>query len=209
MDRITRVTVALLWGMALVSIAVGCGTSPPTVPENVIANTVSSSEIDVSWDESKDFGDIDGYRVYRNGDFHRKIKGTSFRDSGLQSETEYCYRIRAVDEVGNRSDKSDRACATTFGVSTDTEAPTVPTNVIAAVVNATQIDLSWTASTDNIGVDHYSIYNSGGVFIDTSTGNSYSDTGLSAGIEYCYIVNASDAAGNTSTASSPPACATP
>jgi len=116
MDRVTRLTIAVLWGLALMAITIGCGTSPPTVPQNVVANTVSSSEIDVSWDESSDFGDLDKYRVYRNGAFYIKIKGTKFRDSGLQNSTEYCYRVRAVDEEGNRSDKSDRACATTFAI---------------------------------------------------------------------------------------------
>jgi chitodextrinase len=213
MDRITRIAAVLIWGLALAAIGVGCGTSPPTVPKNVVANAVSSADIDVSWDKSSDFGTVSHYRVYRNGTYHLKIKGTDFRDSGLKSDTEYCYRIMAVDGEDNRSDKSDRACATTFGSGSDTIAPSVPTNVVASVVNSTAIDVSWTASTDNIGVDHYNIYHSGsgGGLVNTSSTNSYADTGLSSGVTYCYVIYAVDAAGNTSAGSAitNSSCATP
>jgi len=205
MDRIARIAVVLLWGLALSAIGTGCGTSPPTVPQNVVANTVSSSEIDVNWDKSTDFGRVSHYRVYRDGKFYLKIKGTDFRDSGLNSGTEYCYRIMAVDGEDNRSDKSDRACDTTFGSTSDTIAPSVPTNVIASLANSpAQIDVSWTASTDNVGVDHYNIYHAASGadpgFVNSSGTNSYSDTGLSAGT-YCYVIYAVDAAGNTSAGS--------
>ena len=83
----------------------------------------------------------------------------------------------------------------------DTTAPTVPANLSAAAISASAINLSWTASTDNVGVTGYKIYR-GGVQIGTSATNSYSDTGLAASTNYSYSVSAYDAAGNNSSQSS-------
>ncbi len=79
----------------------------------------------------------------------------------------------------------------------DTQAPTVPTNLIATAVSSSQINLAWTASTDNVAVTGYKIYR-GEVQVGTSATNSYSDTGLSPSTTYSYTVSAYDAAGNNS-----------
>lgn len=75
---------------------------------------------------------------------------------------------------------------------TDTTAPSVPTNLTAIPVSSSQINLSWTASTDNIGVTGYRIYRNG-TQIATSPTNSYSNTSLSASTAYSYAVSAYDA----------------
>ena len=79
----------------------------------------------------------------------------------------------------------------------DTTAPTTPTNLSATAISSSQINLSWTASTDNVGVMGYRVYR-GGTQIATPTTNSYSDTSLSPSTSYSYTVAAYDAAGNTS-----------
>jgi hypothetical protein len=90
----------------------------------------------------------------------------------------------------------------------DTQPPTVPTNLTATAISSNQINLSWTASTDNVGVTGYQIYRCQGTGctpstqIGTSTTNSYSDTGLSPSTTYVYRVAAYDAAGNVSGQSS-------
>lgn len=68
----------------------------------------------------------------------------------------------------------------------DTEAPSAPTNLTAAAASGSRIDLSWTASTDNVGVTGYSIERSadgstGWTEIGTSTTGSYADTTVTAG----------------------------
>jgi chitodextrinase len=83
----------------------------------------------------------------------------------------------------------------------DTTAPSVPTNLLATPVSSSAINLSWTASTDNVGVTGYKIYRNGSQ-IGTSGGVSYSDTGLLASTSYTYTVSAYDAAGNQSALSS-------
>ena len=80
---------------------------------------------------------------------------------------------------------------------TDTTAPSTPTNLAASAVSSSQINLSWTASTDNVGVTGYNVYR-GGVQVGTPSGTSYSDTGLTPSTAYSYYVRAVDAAGNVS-----------
>jgi chitodextrinase len=88
---------------------------------------------------------------------------------------------------------------TTFNVGApgDITAPTVPASLSATAVSSTQINLSWTASTDNVGVTGYRVYR-GGTQIATTTGTSYSNTGLTPSTTYSYTVAAYDAAGNIS-----------
>lgn len=88
---------------------------------------------------------------------------------------------------------------------TDSTAPSVPTGLIANAVSSSEIDLSWNASTDNVGVAGYKIYS--GAYVNTATGTSFSDIGLNASTNYCYTVSAYDAAGNESAQSSQ-VCAT-
>lgn len=80
---------------------------------------------------------------------------------------------------------------------TDTSPPTAPTNLLVNAVSTSQINLSWSASTDNVGVTSYDVYRNNYIVGTVST-TSYSDTGLSAGTVYNYHVKARDAAGNSS-----------
>lgn len=79
----------------------------------------------------------------------------------------------------------------------DTSAPTTPTGFTATAVSTSQINLSWNASTDNVGVTGYDVYRNGAKFT-TVTGTSYANTGLAAATTYTYAVDAYDAAGNVS-----------
>jgi chitodextrinase len=83
----------------------------------------------------------------------------------------------------------------------DTTAPSVPANLTATAISSLAVNLSWSASTDNVGVTGYKVYR-GGAQIGTSVTNSYSDTGLTANTAYAYTVSAYDAAGNNSGQSS-------
>jgi chitodextrinase len=97
----------------------------------------------------------------------------------------------------------------------DVVAPTVPTGLTPAVASSSQINLSWIASTDNVGVTGYSIERCGSGCSVFSAGLalSYADTGLTASTTYTYRVRATDAAANfsayTSTVSATTAAAGP
>ncbi|MTI21076.1 T9SS type A sorting domain-containing protein [Fulvivirga sp. RKSG066] len=81
----------------------------------------------------------------------------------------------------------------------DTQAPSTPTNLAASNITKTTADLTWTASTDNVGVTGYDVYVDGA--LDGNTANTnYSLSGLTAGTSYAISVKAKDAAGNESAA---------
>jgi chitodextrinase len=102
---------------------------------------------------------------------------------------------------------------TSFSVTTgtgggDTQAPSTPANLAAAGVTASGANLSWSASTDNVGVTGYTVLRRQGTTgtytqVGTSAGTSFAATGLAASTQYQFVVTARDAAGNTSGQSTP------
>ncbi|PTM08705.1 MAG: endonuclease I [Bacteroidetes bacterium] len=79
----------------------------------------------------------------------------------------------------------------------DTENPTDPTSLVASNPTDNSIDLTWNASTDNIGVIGYDVYVDGN-FNTTIANTSYTVSGFTANTNYCFTVKAKDAAGNES-----------
>jgi chitodextrinase len=184
-----------------------CATTPdgtaPSVPSALGATAVSSSQIDLMWTASTDNVGVTGYKIYRGGAYQTTVSGTSHSDSVLAEATQYCYTVSAVDAAGNESAQSTQQCATP-----DVTAPSVPTGLGATAVSPSQVDLTWTASTDNVGVTGYKIYR-GGVYQTTVAGTSHSDSGLAEATQYCYTVSAVDAADNESVPSTQKCAATP
>ncbi len=89
-------------------------------------------------------------------------------------------------------------------ITPDTQAPTAPSNLKATAASATQINLSWAASTDNVAVTAYKVLRCQGAgctnisTIATVTGLTYKSTGLTASTTYRYRLRAQDAATNLS-----------
>src|SRR5213076_3340337 len=97
----------------------------------------------------------------------------------------------------------------------DTQAPTAPGTLTATAASGSQINLSWTAATDNVGVTGYPVERCQGAGctsfapVGTAAGPTYSDTGLGANSSYSYRVRATDAAGNPSEYSNVASATTP
>jgi hypothetical protein len=85
----------------------------------------------------------------------------------------------------------------TVDQSSDTEAPTAPGNLTSAGKSGTTVDLSWDASTDNVGVTEYIIYKDS-VQEGTTSNTSFEVTGLDPSTAYGFTVTAKDAAENES-----------
>ena len=182
--------------------------SAPGPPTNLTATPVSSSQINLSWVAATNIA-VQSYLIGQcqgSGCSTFTQIGTStsttFNNVGLAPATTYSYQVRAVDSAGNLTPYSNTASATTAGV--DTQAPTAPGNLTAAGASSSQINLGWTASTDNVGVTGYLVERcqsagcSNFVQIAAPTTTAFSDTGLTAGASYSYRVRATDAAGNLS-----------
>ena len=183
----------------------------PSKPTGLSASAVSGIQINLSWTASSDNVGVTAYRIYRDGSANPvatvNAPATSYNDTGLTPATAYTYTVKAVDAAGNASDASDPASATTL----DTVAPSKPAGLSATAVSGTQINLSWTASTDNVGVTAYRIFRNGSinpVATVNAPATTYNDTGLNPGTAYTYTVKAADAAGNASVASDPASATT-
>lgn len=83
----------------------------------------------------------------------------------------------------------------------DTEAPSAPTNLIVTSATENSISLAWNASTDNVGVTAYQVYQGPTLINGNVSGTNYTVTGLSCASTYSFTVKAKDAAGNISSES--------
>jgi len=181
--------------------------TPPSTPVNLVATAVGSAQVNLSWSASTDNVGVAGYRIFRGGVQIGTTNGLSFQDVGLTANTTYSYKVAAFDAPGNTSPQSTAASATTPAAA-DVTPPSTPLSVVATAAGATQVNLSWAASTDNVGVAGYRIFRNA-VQVGTASGLSFQDVGLTASTTYSYTVAAQDAAGNTSPQSTAASATTP
>ena len=167
-------------------------------PASFAARTVSSSQIDLTWQDVD--GDI-GYQIERsltgtgNWDSAWTVGGsvTSYSDTAVSPGTTYYYRIKALYPNGGQSSYSGVSSASTSPAA-PAPAPPAPSGLTAVPVSASQIDLAWN---DVTGEDQYTILRSlspsfGFAEVATRGANtvSYRDSGLSGGTTYYYYVRA-------------------
>ncbi|MGM0496574.1 MAG: endonuclease [Bacteroidota bacterium] len=93
------------------------------------------------------------------------------------------YTVKLSDDGGGNDD--------------DTEAPTAPANLASSNITETSVDLTWDASSDNVDVEKYTVYQDG-ESIGTTENTSYSVSDLTEGTTYTFTVKAEDATGNVS-----------
>jgi hypothetical protein len=117
----------------------------------------------------------------------------SYTVTGLNSNTSYYYKIRAVNNTG-AAPTTNAATGTTDA---DTQPPTAPTNLAVTGSSRNSVSLSWTASTDDVGVTAYDIYVNGQKEY-TSTLPQFTVYNLQFGVSYNFSVKAKDFAKNVS-----------
>jgi chitodextrinase len=178
-------------------------TAAPTVPTITSVTAPTSSTVTLIWSASTDTGGsgLKGYKVYRNGGATAIASPTttSYTDQTVVGSTTYSYTVSAIDNANNESAKSTASSVTT-PAPPDTTAPSVPASLRSTSTSLTSIALAWNASTDNVGVAGYRV--SLGTTVLTNTSSlSYTHSNLTPGTSYTYTVQAYDAAGNVSAAS--------
>jgi titin len=185
----------------------------PAAPGTLAALAVSSSQINLTWVDNSN--NETGFIVERslNGTDGWTSVGTpaanatSFNNTtGLSASTQYFYRVRATNGVGD-SGNSNVANATTSAAPT---VPAAPSNLLASAVSSSQINLTWTDNaTDETGfiVERSADGVNGWTSVGTPAANATSfnnTTGLSASTQYFYRVRATNGVGpstNSNTAS--------
>ena len=199
---------ALIVSMALPLAAHAADTQAPSVPTGLTATTISATQINLTWTKATDNVGVKGYQVFLNNVVVGTTTSTSFQHTGLAAGTTYNYRVNAFDAAGNYSGWTPTAVAAkTTQAAADTTPPSVPTGLTGTAVSSTQINLTWNASTDNVGVKGYYVYLND-VALAVTTTLSYTHTGLIAGTTYNYRVSAYDAVPNHSAWTAPVAVKT-
>lgn len=172
-------------------------TIAPSAPTNLAASGTAQTTTNLSWTASTDNIGVTGYEVYRGATLLGTVATTSYSVTGLTASTAYTFSVKAKDAAGNISAASNTVNVTTLDPVADTTAPSAPTNLTASGTTSSSTNLAWTASTDNVGVTGYDVYQ-GATLLGVTTSTSYSVTSLTASTAYTFIVKAKDAAGNTS-----------
>ncbi|MCK8478976.1 fibronectin type III domain-containing protein [Psychroserpens algicola] len=170
-------------------------TEAPAEPTNLTAANITANSVDLSWDASTDNIAVTEYEIYQDGVLIATIPTTSYQVTGLSPLTNYDFYVIAKDAAGNSSPQSNTVSITTLAP--DTESPTTPLNLLASNVTDTTVDLAWEASTDNLGVVTYDVYQDGTLIANVPTTN-YQVTSLTPETIYVFKVIAKDAAGNES-----------
>jgi titin len=179
--------------------------NPPAAPSGLIATTVSSNLINLSWTDNA--ANETGYKILRSTDGTNFIfiatlgsNVTSYASSGLTSSTLYYYQVVSYNDGGYST--AATASATTAGINP----PAAPSGLSATAVSTSRIDLSWT---DNSGNETgFKIYLSTNGTAFTLLANvasnvtAYSSTGLSTAATYYYRVSAFNSSGGESIPSS-------
>jgi chitodextrinase len=174
-------------------------TTAPSAPTSLTASGTTTTTTNLSWTAATDNVGVTGYDVYRGTTLLGTVATTTYNVTGLTAATAYTFSVKAKDAAGNVSASSNTVNVTTLSAS-DTTAPSAPTSLTASGTTQTTTNLSWTASTDNVGVTGYDVYQ-GATLKATVTTTSYAVTGLTAATAYTFSVKAKDAAGNISAAS--------
>ncbi|MEV4213641.1 cellulose binding domain-containing protein [Micromonospora sp. NPDC049662] len=194
------------------------GTSPfpPSPPTNLTASEVRTGSVTLTWTAARPgccaiVGyDITYYQAFDDVIYSASVGAvtsttiTSYIGPGKQ----YSFRVAARDTLGHRSTSTDALTVVTPVTETggDTTPPSAPQNLTVTEVTASNGTLSWSPSTDNVGVLGYNVYRFDGWFsstlIATVPGTTYT-TSLPAStpLQNLYYVRARDAVGNVSIAS--------
>lgn len=174
-------------------------TTPPTVSVTAPANGATvSGTVSVTASASDNVGvasvqfQLDGANL---GSLDTASPYATSWNTTAASNGSHTLRAIAKDAAGNSTTSAN--VTVTVSNTPDTTAPSVPGGLTATAISSSQINLSWTTSTDNVGVTGYNVFR-GGTKIGTGATTSYGDSGLTASTSYSYTVAAFDAAGNTS-----------
>jgi alpha-L-fucosidase 2 len=183
--------------MADVIFMTGGGFSP-AVPTNLIA-TPDNGPIVLSWNES--FGAI-SYQVKRStasgGPYATvtNIFDTTYSDASVNGGTTYYYVVSAVNPSGESANSTQANATASLTI------PAPPVGLIA-VSGDGQVTLNWTASSGatNYNIKMSTVSGSGYVDVGSRAATVYTDTGLSNGTTYYYIVTAENSVGESANSS--------
>ncbi len=202
-------TVHAAAGQIIITATVGSDTTAPSVPAGLSATAISSSQVDLIWTASTDNVAVTGYKIYRDAVYLTTVVGTTYSDIGLTASTLYTYTVSAIDGSGNESAQSASASATTFAAVVVTPTPTPVTGGngggisgvqspviydVTVVADKTTAVIEWKTNVPTTGTlswgktSAYEISASNEVVATLI--HRVTISGLSAGTDYVYTIDA-------------------
>ncbi|WP_185964838.1 endonuclease [Flavobacterium franklandianum] len=172
-------------------------TQAPTAATNLVVTGTTSSSVSLSWTAGTDNVAVTSYDIYMDGVLKTSVSGVNATITGLSATTSYTFYVIAKDAAVNSSLASNSVNGTTTVVVPDTQDPTAPTNLAVTGSSSSTVSLSWTASTDNIGVTSYDVYVNS-AFKSSVSGTTAIINGLTPVTTYSFYVVAKDAYANSS-----------
>jgi dienelactone hydrolase len=181
------------------------GSPKPEPAKNLAAAAVSLTSIQLDWSDNPNAAENEtGYEIYRAtvaGGPYQLITITApnvitYTNTGLTSNTQYYYIVRAVGASGSAVSSNEANAKTAV----DNAGPTAPANFVVLNTATNYANVQWTASTDDVGVDKYDIFINGSKTY-TTTGTTFTIANLDSGQVYTVYVKARDVAGNYSSPS--------
>ena len=177
----------------------------PVAPGTLVATSVSSSQIDLTWADNS--GDETGFKIERrlspSGAWQQigiaLVNVNTFSDTGLAAGTAYDYRVRSTNANGD----SDYTLIATATTSSAAVAPAAPTLLVASSVTTSSVRLDWTDNANNETAYRVERRLSvGGAYATIATlsanANTFNDSGLTPGTGYEYRVRATNTVGDSS-----------
>jgi YD repeat-containing protein len=172
--------------------------SVASTPANLAAAQVSAAGVLLTWTGPQGVT----YNVYRDAQqIATGVQSSAYLDTGASAGANHSYTVSSTDNSGNSSAQSAALAVTTPAASTSYDAapPSTPTGLTATADQYSpdsQIDLTWSASTDNVAVSAYEILRDG-VQVGVTSGLTFNDTNLTPG-SHTYTLIAFDADDNQS-----------
>lgn len=174
-------------------------TEAPSVPSGLTVTNTTTYSIDLSWTASTDNIGVSSYDVYVDGNLEASTSNVNYTITGLSSNITYDLTVSARDIADNVSPQS---APLTVVTQEDTEAPSVPMNIVISDETDVSFKITWDPSTDNTEVIHYNIYIDN-IFYDMINISSYTVYDLTASTTYSVTLEAVDGLNNTSAQSVP------
>jgi endonuclease I/chitodextrinase len=174
-------------------------TEAPSVPSGLTVTNTTTYSIDLSWTASTDNIGVSSYDVYVDGNLEASTSNVNYTITGLSSNITYDLTVSARDIADNVSPQS---APLTVVTQEDTEAPSVPMNIVISDETDVSFKITWDPSTDNTEVIHYNIYMDN-IFYDMINISSYTVYDLTASTTYSVTLEAVDGLNNTSAQSVP------
>ncbi len=179
-------------------------TTAPSIPQSIVAESVSTSAVFLRWTSSTDLGGVSKYKVYRDNVYLGQTNTTTYNDSSVAAGSSYAYTVTAVDTSNNESNKS-----TALSVNVPTVGQTslsISSGPTASSLTTTGATITWTTSISAnsrviYGLTQQAYGSDTGVIANMATGHSVVLSGLQANTTYHYYILSRDGSNNLATSS--------